>query len=582
MTLRTSSNSLNPTLNMMWFTIRKNIGLLLLSVVAVLMLCPGFYLVRMDDYATYSVDLLWVLAALLTIGAGILVVFYNVINFMFLYSKKSSDVFHALPLTRMQLLTSRCIAGVISTLIPVIVGYVALAIIFLCIPIHRPDVGMVFGCLAYTVMTVLVCSAFSMIFIVCAGSAFDLVLSFFGLNGGLLVVGLVIMSMMNSLLVGASDTVNYKMFEWLSPFWYCGAGLARFIDNDCIFYSDSLHFFIRTAIYTALFFAASLILYDRRKAEKGGDAYAYRFIYVLTSFVVGIAVAYFVGYIFEYGDYNIIFWIFATLGALMFAVAFGAITDRGFKYFKRSLIVGACSATALFLSAVIFMTGAFGFSTRIPESSSIDYVSVRYSSETVDYTDPTLPLEVHKKFVDNIEAFDDDEYKGEKSYVYLDYHLKNGMTVAREYLVPVGEFNDQLFALYSSDERFERIAYDYKVANPVSVEIDVAVDPETKKYTFYRGENTEYIDSFITGAEFQKLLALYRKDLQSTEPIDMQNGWERLGLFWNDTREDHKYAGYYYNLAIDKNFTNTIEYIDSLNLYERLSDIEKNKYDVKY
>ena len=151
------------------------------------------------------------------------------------------------------------------------------------------------------------------------------------------------------------------------------------------------------------------------------------------------------------------------------------------------------------------------------------------------------------------------------------------MTVAREYLVPVGEFNDQLFALYSSDERFERIAYDYKVANPVSVEIDVAVDPETKKYTFYRGENTEYIDSFITGAEFQKLLALYRKDLQCTEPIDMQNGWERLGLFWNDTREDHKYAGYYYNLAIDKNFTNTIEYIDSLNLYERLSDIEKNK-----
>ncbi len=567
---------------MMWFTVRKNLGLLVLSVVAVLMLCPGFYLVRMDDYRTYSIDLVWVLAALLTIGAGILVIFYNVINFMFLYSKKSSDVFHALPLTRMQLLTSRCLAGVISTLIPVIVGYVALAVVFLCMPLHRADIGMVFGCMAYTVMTVLVCSAFSMVFIVCAGSAFDLVLSFFGLNGGLLIVGLVIMSMMNSLLVGASDTINYKMFEWLSPFWYCGAGMARFIDNNCVFYSDSLYFFIRTAIYAAVFFAASLMLYDRRKAEKGGDAYAYRFIYVLTSFVAGIAVSYFVGYIFQYDDFNVIFWLFAVLGAGMFSVAFGAITDRGFKYFKRSLIVGACSATALFLSAVIFMTGAFGYSTRVPERSGVKSVTVKYSGEDIVYTDPTLPISVHKAFVDNLDAFkrDDRYYEGERKYVYFDYQLKNGLVVSREYLVPVETFADELFALYSSNERLDTIKNDFIKGNPRSVEIDITVDAATKKYTFYRGDNTEYIQSYITKSEFEELLEVYRTDLKNANDDIVAEDNERLSLFWNDTREDHKYIGYYYNLAIDTGFKNTVEYIDSLNLYERQRDDQK--FDVKY
>lgn len=574
MMLRTSSNSINPTFNMTWFTIRKNLGLLLLSVAAVLMLCPGFYIVRLDDYRNYGIDLIWVLASFLTVGACMLAVFYNVINFLFLYSKKSSDVFHALPLTRMQLMTSRCLAGVISSLVPVIVGYVSLAVVLVFLPNHNIETSMVFSCMAYTVMMVLVCSAFSMLFIVCAGSAFDLILSFFGFNGGLLVVGFVIMAMMNSLLVGASSSVNYKMFEWLSPFWYCGAAFARFINNGCVLYSDSLRFFIRTGIYIIAFFVFSLILFDRRKAEKGGDAYAYRFIYILTSFVVGIAVSYFVGYIFRYDNYDIVFWLFAALGALMFAVAFGAITDRGFKYFKRSLIVGVCSVTALLLSAAIFITGAFGYSTRVPEKASVKSVTVEYSNEDIVYTDPTVPIAVHKAFVDNIKVFEDVD-DGEYKYVYFDYILKNGITVSREYLVPVAVFNKELFTLYSSDERLSTIENELNNANPASVEIDITVDSETKKYTFDRkGDGIEYINTYVTQSEFEELLKLYRADLKKADSSVVEDESQSLSFYWNDTREKYKYNGYYYNLLLDASFEETINYIDSLKLYERQADTE--------
>lgn len=574
MMLRTSSNSINPTFNMTWFTIRKNLGLLLLSVAAVLMLCPGFYIVRLDDYPNYGTDLVWVLASFLTVGACLLTVFYNVINFLFLYSKKSSDVFHALPLTRMQLMTSRCLAGVISSLVPVIVGYVSLAIVLVFLPNHNIETSMIFSCMAYTVMTVLVCSAFSMLFIVCAGSAFDLVLSFFGFNGGLLVVGLVIMSMMNSLLVGASNAVNYKMFEWLSPFWYCGAAFVRFINNGGVFYSDSLHFFVRTVIYIAVFFILSLILFDRRKAEKGGDAYAYRFIYILTSFVVGIAVSYFVGYIFRYDNYDIVFWLFAALGALMFAVAFGAVTDRGFKYFKRSLIVGACSVTALLLSAAIFITGAFGYSTRVPEKANVKSVTVEYSNEDIVYTDPTVPISVHKAFVEDIKVFEETK-NSEYRYVNFNYILKSGITVSREYSVPVTVFNKELFALYSSNERLLTIEKDLKDANPVSIEIDVMIDSETKKYTFGTdNDNFEYISSFVTQSEFEELLKLYRADLKKADSSLIEDESQRLGFYWNDTREEYKYNGHYYNLLLDSSFEGTINYIDSLELYERQADKE--------
>lgn len=559
---------------MTWFTIRKNLGLLLLSVAAVLMLCPGFYIVRLDDYQNYGTDLVWVLASFLTVGACLLTVFYNVINFLFLYSKKSSDVFHALPLTRMQLMTSRCLAGVISSLVPVIVGYVSLAIVLVFLPNHSIETSMIFSCMAYTVMMVLVCSAFSMLFIVCAGSAFDLVLSFFGFNGGLLVVGLVIMSMMNSLLVGASNDVNYKMFEWLSPFWYCFAAFARFINNGCVFYSDSLHFFIRTVIYIAVFFILSLILFDRRKAEKGGDAYAYRFIYILTSFVVGIAVSYFVGYIFRYDHYDIVFWLFAALGALMFAVAFGAVTDRGFKYFKRSLIVGACSVTALLLSAAIFITGAFGYSTRVPEKANVKSVTVEYSNEDIVYTDPTVPISVHKAFVDDIKVFEETK-NSEYRYVNFNYILKSGITVSREYLVPVTVFNKELFALYSSNERLLTIEKDLKDANPASIEIGIMIDSETKKYTFDIGnDNVEHINSFVTQSEFEELLKLYRADLKKADSSLIEDESQSLVFYWNDTREEYKYNGHYYNLLLDSSFEGTINYIDSLELYERQADNE--------
>ena len=565
------------TINMSLFTVRKNIGLFILSVAAVLMLCPGFYLVRMDEYQNYSIDLVWVLAALLTIGAGVLVMFYNFLNFLFLYSKKSSDVFHALPLTRSQLLVSRWFSGVVMTLVPVVIGYLALAIIFLCLPLHRGDIGMIFGCMAYTVMTVLVCSAFSMIFIICAGSAFDLVLCFIGVNGGLLLAGLVVMALMNNTLIGASNDVNYKVYENISPFWYCGAGLVRFINNDCVFVKGDIWYFVRTAFYTVVSLLASIALYNRRKAERGGDAYAFRFIYIVCSVVVGFVASYVIGYVFTGDGIDPLFWLFAVLGALLFAVAFGAITDRGFKYYKRSLVVGAGSVTILATIALIFVGGCFGFTTRIPEKSDIKSVTVRYSGEDVVYTDPTLPLEIHKTFIDRIDSltYAGDSYM-DTSYVYYTYELKDGTKMERTYYVSVEEFSEELLKLYTSDERLYMMLTLLEKGKPTSAEISGYFEIIDNEGRFAYHEQDGYASAYMTPAEIKGLIEAYRKDIKNADVSIIVDNEANISINWNQNGGYHSYE--YFNLRVDDSFKNTLEYLRSLRLSDRVEQMYEDQY----
>lgn len=574
MTLKTSSNSINPTLNMGVFTFRKNIGLLITSIVATLMLCPGFFLVRLSDYyeseiSNHGIDLIIVLATLLTIGTGFISVVYNILNFMFLYSKKSSDVFHSLPMTRSELLISRWVAGVVLSIIPAIVGYTALALIFICIPEIGGSIGAVYGCLAYTVMTVLVCSSLSMIFVVCAGSTFDLVLSFAGVNIGLLTAGLVIITLMEELLIGAFNNVNTDIYEYLSPIWYCAAKLSDYIDFSCKFATSQIWFFVRTVIYTAVFIGTSLLLYNRRKAERAGDAYAWRAVYIICSFIVGITVSYIIGYMFTGDEYlSPFFWVFALLGSVIFAVLFGAVTDRGFKGFKRSMLVGASSTIALGLVTVIFATGAFGYSTRIPKENSIKSIVIDYSGEDILYNDPSLAITVHKEIVKNIDLVSPNGYYTQDNhFIGFTYNLKNGETLKRNFVIPVKDFKDLLFTVYSSDERLNSIKEAFLYAKPKTVTFECNRKFLTGEYDKDSDENGGWLNVSVTPTEYMQVFEAYRKDVANADNsiINFDDN-EKLHFSWEN---ESKYVYDYYYFAVDETFENTLSYLRSLNLIER-------------
>ena len=56
-----------------------------------------------------------------------------------------------------------------------------------------------------------------------------------------------------------------------------------------------------------------------------------------------------------------VFWIFTVAGALIASVAFGAISERGFKGYKKSLIMGSVSAAAVLLLTACYAFDIIGF-----------------------------------------------------------------------------------------------------------------------------------------------------------------------------------------------------------------------------
>ena len=49
MTLKTSSRKINPFWNMIGFTLRKNIGIIIVLCIAALLYCPGSYIINYED-----------------------------------------------------------------------------------------------------------------------------------------------------------------------------------------------------------------------------------------------------------------------------------------------------------------------------------------------------------------------------------------------------------------------------------------------------------------------------------------------------------------------------------------------------
>ena len=161
---RVSKRKISPTFGLLKSTLQKNIGIIILLSLAMLIFCPGFLLAviskmtfRPQDYT--SPDILHSVYAVTAVASCILVCIGNYVNFAYLYKKSASDVFGALPLTRSSLLFSRAAGAFISVLIPVTIGYIALA--FLGIPYPAYAIGTVAQIASAYFMNILLMLAFS-------------------------------------------------------------------------------------------------------------------------------------------------------------------------------------------------------------------------------------------------------------------------------------------------------------------------------------------------------------------------------------------------------------------------------------
>lgn len=519
MTLRASKTEKSPTFGLYKATLSKNIGSIILLSVAMLIYCPGFFVAslsqitfRASDYN--SPDALSALYGVSVTLSCILVCVGNYVNFSYLYKKSSSDVFHALPLTRSSLLISRAAACFTGLLIPLTIGYTALALLTIPYPTYAiGTIAQIASAYLVNVLMMAAFSAFSLIFIVCAGSGFDLAVSFFGFNVAVLAVGGIIDSLCESYLSGYS--MQSELFlRTLSPIYYLAERSVMFANNGYVL-SESVDLIFDIIKYTVVFAIISPLLYRFRKAERGEQAYAYKFIYVICGVLAGICGGYALSEIFIFAvgqkEYSVIGFVAFVAGALITTVVYGAVTDRGFKGFKRSMIIGGGSAVVYGIIAVIIVSGAFGFENRIPAADKVTAATVVFDDTTVDFTDAKCVIDLHKAIIEKDADDDfDDTVDTPHTYVTIDYNLSGKGNVGngdmlREYFIDKTKLKEELFAIYASDNRFEKIE---KTINAANGKIDIWGD-------YSEGEDSFTLDGTVSRANAKKLIETYKKELKA-------------------------------------------------------------------
>ncbi len=573
MTLKTSSRKINPFWNMICFTLRKNLGIIIVLCIAALVYYPGTFIINYETLLTRvenSSDSYMVsdFGVAVTFFSAIIAVLFNMLNFGFLYKKSSSDVFHSFPMTRSELLLSRFISGLISTLIPVFVCYTAFGILIA----FNSWIGAFSEMLYYllhTIVITLVCSSFSMIFVVCAGNAFDLGVSLVGGNLALLAVGRIFESILNDTLVGYNGYVSSEIVYNISPPYFCATGLsfASQVKQNGI-HLQSIEFFIRSAIYIVAFTVVSLLLYNRRKAEKGGSAYAYKFMYIICALLAGICGGYVLGMMFTGDVRSIAFWIFTAIGCLLTTVVYGAVSNRGFKGVGRSIIIGTLSTIVLVSVAISGFAGGFGFTKRIPEKEKIKSVTIGIFGEEITFDNPQEILDLHNTIIEtNATNYDSSTPYQQIQNIRIYYDLENEKTFSRNFDVDSSIISDELLKIYKSDERLKMME---KYTDTTTAE-------EANLYFYYDGE---YLNVQLAKSEVSDFINAYWQDVQNSDAkIFNDENYEFLEITISQKVDDYSNEWKGFQFEWHDEFANTKQFIKDHNLAERSKLQQDEIYD---
>ncbi len=566
MMLKTSSNSVNPATNMFKICFKRNLGIIILVTLGTLLICPSYLLVdlsdsvnkaKIDEISGYLGGWIYGFSFFASLFTAFGVTALNLLNFSFMYKRPASDMYDSLPITRIELFFSRTLSSVLLILIPVIFASGSLSIVALFYGCPKLILDVLSNFL-YIVTVTLVASAFSMVFIITSASVFDFLVSYIGINVGIILMGIIGCSLCERTLYGYSDRGYNSVLNLISPPYYMFTKYYEFV-NDEAASQISLRFLARSIIYILAFAVISILLYKKRKTESSGKAFAYKFMYLLCSFVISFCASYAFGAIFADEDIkSVIFYLFAAAGAAIVAVSYGAITHRGFKTVKSSLVMAGVAFASMVLIIVLVKLDITGFNTRVPETKNIKTACVTYRGENINFNNPEKIVSLHKNIVNNIpKNYDDHDYPGNTIMVDLVYNLKSGKTMKRSYYVSANDLlSESTSEILRSEERFSGLLDDLENGMPNTVDATMFDNNSMSEETNY--------STYLTYSEVVNLIKIYKNEVNSKKlpVLDFETS-KQISVSWHSGR----YHGF--ELALSDNNTETFKYLDSLNLKKR-------------
>lgn len=407
-------------------------------------------------------------------------------GFSYIHSKKKTDFYHSIPISRGMLYTVTCLNGILYFAVPYLVFLVIAGIILrikaapFAWEILMVSYGehLCFFILVYmTAVIAMLITGNTIVGLLGTG-----VLFFWGPAAGA-----VITAYFSEFFTTFYDDGNFliKWYERSSPvFWYITAIISKHPSRMAV----------EALIAAFVLFGLGMFIYRKRSSESAGRAMAFPVTEPIIRFLLVIPITLLIGIMFRSTMYDDAWTVFGLIcGLLISSCLIEIIYNFDFKSLfkhKKQLLFSAVAVAAVFLG---FRFNITGYDSYIPDADDIEYAgiycdsldgdalwmyhsvteisengnSVRfYWSSTANLADKihisdeegihTL-REIAQYAVDGCvgnQYWTDDEWNEEINYdtILLSWHLKNGKTVYRNYTsVDVNTIQPQLDLIYDNE-----------------------------------------------------------------------------------------------------------------------------------
>ncbi|KIL51020.1 DUF6449 domain-containing protein [Jeotgalibacillus campisalis] len=504
------------------------------------------------SYSNYQINPVFQFSyAFQLIVYAIFPILLGIILVNFTTKKAATDFMHSLPFTRQTILTNTYLAGTAALLVPLLITGVLLAILLPFLNDQFYNFVDILGWMGLSFLIVL------LLFI------FTITIGMF-VGNGLLHAGLTYL-----MIFVPAGLIVLVLFNL--QYYVKGLALTNYAENIM----TNGMFFVRLtmllddpfslteyAIYTliaALFTAASYIAYTKRPSEATDQTivfpfFRYLFLYVLTFFAMLVA-----GFFFSEIQQGNFAWTVVgyVLGAFIGYTILQMILQKTLRLvwpWKGFVVYGVF--VALLIIPVNLAAGFY--ENTVPEANEVQSVSINnmYSDSEVRYMESVESIEqviaIHETLTDEAVS---NSYNTD--FISIEYKLKDGGTLSREYRVPYELVADLTEELRRNEE--------YKLMNePI---FRMQQNNEISYLSLSLNNSAE--ETRITDIDqIGELMDAIEKDVRETPSRwQFSSGNDNyLGsIFFEGLDEDHQFPP---GISLYMDYTNTIEWLKENNYTE--------------
>lgn len=316
---------------------------------------------------------------------------FGISLFGYMHKKRSVDTFHALPVRRMPFLGASFLAGLTALAVPIVVCMLAVFLIAGSAgAFWGPMLSFVLSQLFYTLLGMIACFAFVMFMCVASGTMMDAVVSAVILSVAYPVLILLMQSFLEAVVPGYVFSVDVTVVTAFSPFVAYLLQAFWALDQMSVMTTVRpqipLSFTVWWIFLTIVLIVTSLLLYNRRKSEYAESTYSFSPLKEIMKFLVSASSAFGLGYIASMiYQSDIVFIMFALLGAFAANTVVEALYSRGLRHFARGTITYGVFVVAFFAFYFISCFGLFGYGFTAPNVSDVQYCTVENLGSQSNY-----------------------------------------------------------------------------------------------------------------------------------------------------------------------------------------------------